>query len=136
MVFPVVTHGYKSWTIRKAECCDVSKLWCWKRLLRVPWTVKSSNQSILKDTNHEYSLEGLLPKLQYFGHLIQRADSLGKTLMLGRIESQKRREQQRMRWLYSITDRMGVNMSTLWEIVEDRGSWHAAAHGVSKSQTV
>ena len=133
MVFPVVMYGCESWTIRMAECqrTDAFKLWCWRRLLRVSWTARRSNQSILKEINTDYSLEELIRKLklQYFSHLIQRADSLEKTLILGKIEGKRRRGQQKMRWLDSITDSMSINLSTLGEIVEDRGAWHAVVHG-------
>ena len=124
MVFPVVMYGCESWTIMKSECqrIDAFKLWCWRRLLRVPWTARSSNQSILKEINPENSLEGLMLKLQYLGHLMRRADSLEKTLMLGKIEG-KRREWQRMRRLDGIIDSMAMNLSKLWEVVEDRGAW-------------
>ena len=137
MVFPVVIYGCKSWTIKKAECrrIDAFELWCWRRLLRVPWTGRRSNQSILKEINPEYILEGLMLKLQYFGHLMQRVNSLEKTLMLGKIEGKKRRGQPKMKWLDTITDSMDINLSKLWDIVEDRGAWYATSHGVSKSQT-
>ena len=139
MVFPVVICGCESWTIKKAECqrIDVFELWCWRRLLRVPWTARRSNESILKEISPEYSLEGLMLKLklQYFGHLMQRANSLQKILMQGKTEGKRRRGQQRMRWLDSITDSVDMSLSKLWEIVEYRGSWHAAVHGVTKSLT-
>ena len=132
-------YGYESWTIKKAEHwrIDAFELWCWRRLLRVPWTARRSNQFILKEISPEYSLEGLMLKLklQYFGHLMRRADSLEKILMLGKIEGRRRREWQRMRWLDSITDLMDMNLSKFWKIVKDRGAWHAAAHGVAKSPT-
>ena len=139
MVFPVVMYGYKSWTIKKAEHqrIDAFKLWCWKRLLRVPWTVRRSSPLILKEINPEYSLEEqmLKLKLQYFDHLMQRADSLEKTLMLGKIEGKRRRGQQRMRWLDSITESMHMNVSKLQEIVQDRRAWCVTIHGVTKNQT-
>ena len=130
-------HGCESWTIKKAEHqrIDAFQLWSWKRLFRVPWTARRSNQSILKEINPEYSLEGLMLKLklQYFGHLTGRANSLEKTLMLGKSEGKRRRERQRMKWLYNITDLMDMNLSKLQEIVKDRRAWHAAVHGVAKS---
>ena len=136
MVFPVVMYGCKSWTIKKAECqrIDSFELWCWRRLLRVPWTARRSNQSILKEISPEYSLEGLMLKLQYCGHLKRRTDSLENTLMLGKIEG-KRRGRQRMRCLDGITDSTDMSLSKLQEKVKDREGWHAAIHGVSKSWT-
>ena len=139
MVLPVVMYGCESWTVKKAEHrkTDAFELWCWRRLLRVPWTARGSNKSILKEISPGCSLEGLMLKLklQYFGHLTQRVDSLEKTLLLGGIGGRRRRGRQRIRWLNCVTDSMDLNLGELWELVMNREAWLAAVHGVPKSQT-
>ena len=137
VIFPIIMYGCESWPIKKAEHqrIDAFELWCWRRLLRVSWTARRSNQSILKEISREYSLEGLMLKLQYFGHLMQRTDSFEKTLMLRKIEGWRRRGRQRMRWLDDITDLVDMSLGELWELAMDREVWRAPVHGITKSQT-